>query len=135
MTLSRKPRIPSLRGATTLAACWLLAGCAGQTLFQSDVARHEAYTPPIGSEKVGTTAVDPVGDQPAPAQNDRKNVVDCAKELGLQVDPGNPYKLRRPRVTQMVFPQRSSRSGIQRLRHTESEFGIVCCFAAALATS
>jgi hypothetical protein len=103
MTLSRKPRIPSLRGATTLAACWLLAGCAGQTLFQSDVARHEAYTPPIGSEKVGTTAVDPVGDQPAPAQNDRKNVVDCANELGLQVDPGNPYKLSDGRVSRRWY--------------------------------
>jgi hypothetical protein len=103
MTLSREPRIASARGATALAACWLLAGCAGQTLFQSDAARNEAYTPPIGSEKAGTTAVDPVSTQPAPAQNDRNNVADCAKELGLQVDPGGRYKLSDGRVSRRWY--------------------------------
>jgi hypothetical protein len=90
---SRKPRIPSARGAATLAACWLLAGCAGGTSSQSDFARSEAHTPPIGSEKTGTAAVDPVSVQPALAQNYGNNVAECAKELGLQADPGSPYKL------------------------------------------
>ena len=30
---------------------------------------------------------------PAPAQNYDKNFVECTKELGLQADAGNPYKL------------------------------------------
>jgi hypothetical protein len=101
--LSRKPRIPSARGATTFAACLLLAACAGETPFQSDFARTEAHTPPIGREKTGTTAADPVSDQPAPAPNYQKNVVECAKELGLQADGGSPYKLSDGRMSRRWY--------------------------------
>jgi hypothetical protein len=51
------------RGVTALACCSLLAGCAGDTLFQSDFARFPTHWPPIGEQEVGTTAVDPVSDQ------------------------------------------------------------------------
>ena len=101
--LSRKPRISSARGATTLVACWLLAGCAGGTSSQSDFARSKAHAPPIGSEKAGTAAVEPVSDQPAPAQNYGRNVVECAKELGLQADGGSPYKLSDGRMSRRWY--------------------------------
>ena len=55
--------IASVRGVTTLSACCLLAGCSHETLFQSDFAKHALHSPPIGSQKVGTTEVDPVSDQ------------------------------------------------------------------------
>jgi hypothetical protein len=61
------------------------------------------HTPPIGSEKGGTTAVDPVSDRPAPAQNYRTNIGDCAKELGLQADPGSPYKLSDGRLSRRWY--------------------------------
>ena len=31
--------------------------------------------------------------EPAPAQDYSRNFVECTKELGLQADAGNPYKL------------------------------------------
>jgi hypothetical protein len=36
---------------------------------------------------------------PAPAQNYHKNLAECTKELGLQADPGNPYKLSDGRLS------------------------------------
>jgi hypothetical protein len=54
---------PFGRGITLLVCCWLLAGCAGETVFQSDFAKFGDHIPPIGNQKVGTTAVDPVSDQ------------------------------------------------------------------------
>jgi hypothetical protein len=58
---SREP-LRGLRGIALLA-CWLLAGCAGETVFQSDFAKFYTHSPPIGNQKVGTSAVDPVSDQ------------------------------------------------------------------------
>jgi hypothetical protein len=46
-----------------LLACWLLAGCAGETVFQSDFAKFYSHSPPIGNQKVGTSTVDPISDQ------------------------------------------------------------------------
>ena len=62
-TLIRKLHIASVRGVITLSACWMLAGCSHETLFQSDFAKYALHSPPIGAQKVGTTEVDPVSDQ------------------------------------------------------------------------
>ena len=59
----REPHITLARCVTALACCSLLAGCAGDTLFQSDFAKYPTHWPPIGNQKVGTTAVDPVSNQ------------------------------------------------------------------------
>ena len=67
--LSREPHIPLVRGLTLLAGCWLVAGCAGETLFQSDFARYHEY-PPIGNHKVGSTEIDPLSDQYVRAASD-----------------------------------------------------------------
>ena len=55
--------IPFGRGITLLACCWLLAGCAGETVFQSDFAKFPSHYPAYGHQKVGTTAIDPLSDQ------------------------------------------------------------------------
>jgi len=86
-TLSRKPCIALARGAITLAACWLLAACSGETLFQSDFASYETHTPPIGPEKVGTTAVDPVSDQYVWVANSTDNTVLITREFGAMPVP------------------------------------------------
>src|SRR5688572_4523368 len=61
--LPREPLLPFVSGVTLLACCWLLAGCAGETVFQSDFAKFPIHSPPIGNQKIGTTAVDPLSDQ------------------------------------------------------------------------
>ncbi len=63
-----------LYGLALLSSCWLLSSCATETVFQSDFKRF-AGLPPIGSQKVGTTAVDPHSDQyvtagTTPSRND-----------------------------------------------------------------
>jgi hypothetical protein len=40
---------------------------------------------------------------PAPAQDYRKNFVECTKELRLQADPGNPYKLSDGRMSRRWY--------------------------------
>jgi hypothetical protein len=40
---------------------------------------------------------------PAPAQDYRKNLAECTKELGLQADPGNPYKLSDGRMSRRWY--------------------------------
>ena len=62
-SLSRARHVPILRSITLLACCWLLGGCSGETVFQSDFAKFPTHWPPIGNQKVGTAAVDPVSDQ------------------------------------------------------------------------
>ena len=40
---------------------------------------------------------------PAPAQDSRRNFVECTKELGLPADPGNPYKLSDGRTSRRWY--------------------------------
>jgi hypothetical protein len=60
---SRHPRLAQLPGILLLAVFLLMSGCASQTVFQSNFDRFGTGIPPIGPEKVGTTAVDPLSDQ------------------------------------------------------------------------
>ena len=62
-SLSRARHVPILRSITLLACCWLLGGCSGETVFQSDFAKFPTHWPPIGNQKVGSAAVDPLSDQ------------------------------------------------------------------------
>ena len=65
----------------------LLAACSGETLFQSGFASYETHTPPIGPEKVGTTAVDPVSDQYVWVANSTDNTVLITREFGAMPVP------------------------------------------------
>jgi hypothetical protein len=59
--------------------------------------------------------------EPAPAQDNHRSVVECAKELGLQLDP-NAQRLQDGRgLRRWYFHSEAQEGGIQRLCHPESE--------------
>jgi hypothetical protein len=61
--LFREPYITLVRSVIALACCSLLAGCAGETVFQSDFDKFPFHWPPRGDQKVGKTDVEPYSDQ------------------------------------------------------------------------
>jgi hypothetical protein len=88
MCAFRKLRRASLPGLALIGSCWLVSGCATETVFQSDFKRF-AGLPPIGSQAVGTTAIDPQSDQYVTAGTTQlRNDVRIARaDPVLHIDP------------------------------------------------
>lgn len=92
----RPPRHPGrtpsggLRRVVLLAlgACWLLSGCATETVFKSDFKRFPGL-PPIGHQAVGTTTIDPQSDQyvTAATTQSRDDVRIARADPLLHIDP------------------------------------------------
>jgi hypothetical protein len=77
-----------LRGLVVMSSCWLAGGCATETVFQSDFKRFPGL-PPIGSQEVGTTAIDPQSDQyvTAGTTQSRDDVRIARADPVLHIDP------------------------------------------------